>query len=331
MSLVWFYKPPANGHLEPVLQNFDTFILTKNDEEVRDALRREGISAPFLQYLRFDTIHYPGSCKAEPLHNQVADQVGDYCRISYHHPEWFLLNLNGERMFQPDGDVMMDPGRPGWHNFWLRRARQSQEQLGWDGVFLDNVEASLTKRVRRDHLPAAYPDEASYQAAIEEFLNYIYSNYFKPEKRPLYANIIEVEDPDVWFRYLQYLDGAMEEAFAVGWENGYRSVSSWEEQLVRAEKTQALGKHIILVSQGAEDDHERQQFAFASYLLVNMGQASFRYGSKYDEAWLYSNYNLDLGRPLGARYREGEVWRRDFTNGSVSVDPAAHTATIIPR
>ncbi|MGB0388210.1 MAG: putative glycoside hydrolase [Ardenticatenaceae bacterium] len=348
VQLAWFYRPPNTSQqieglepiqqaeaLAPLHQHFDRFVLTKNDEETRDQLREEGVEAPFLQYLAFEVILAPHSCTAQPWHNQVADQPGDYCYLSENNPDWFLLDEEGNRIFHDVGHgeraVMMDPSHPGWRAFWLERARQSQEKLGWDGVFLDNVEASFTKRLREGVLPAAYPTKTSYQAAIEGFLAYIYTEYFEPEGRPLYANIIEVEDSEAWFRYLRYLDGAMIESWSMGWSDDYLSFDTWQEHLLRAEQSQAQDKHVILVAQGKQDNKERQQFAYASYLLVSAGKASFRYthSEHYDEAWLYDNYQLDLGEPLGPRYQDGyATWKRDFTNGSVRVNLASHSATI---
>ncbi|MEK7324837.1 MAG: putative glycoside hydrolase, partial [Chloroflexota bacterium] len=282
--------------------------------------------------LRLDTIYNPGSCTEPPLRNQVADQVGDFCAISEQHPDWFLLDADGNRIFSQDNPefVMMDPGNPGWRAFWLERARQNQEEYDWDGVFADNAEAGLGKRRLWGALPAAYPDDASYRSAITGFLEYLYTSYFQPEGRLLQANIIALDDGGAWLEYLQYLDGAMDESFAMGWSDDYLSVVQWEAEVSRAEETQALGKHVVLVSQGDRDDAERQTFAFASYLLASNGRASFRYADNeaYREVWLYSNYQLDLGAPLGPRYRAGSVWRRDFTQGSISVDPVNKTAAI---
>ena len=342
VQLAWFYRPPDTDEgqeeegVDSLHQNFDTFILTRNDEELRDKLRQRGVDAPFLQYLAFDVIIDPGSCTRQPWRNQVADQPGDYCYISQNHPDWFLLDEDGKRMFHDLGhgmrSVVMDPGNPGWRAFWLERARESQETLGWDGVFLDNVEATLIKRKRRGALPAAYPTDTSYQAAIEGFLAYLYSEYFQPEGRPLYANIIEVNEPEIWFRYLRYLDGGMIEDWAVDWYDNYLTSTLWEQHLQRAEQTQAQGKHVILVSQGQQNDERRQTFAYASYLLIAAEGASFRYthSDKYDEPWLYENYELELGEPLGPRYLEDYgTWKRDFTNGSVRVDLTSHSATIM--
>lgn len=332
VQLAWFSKPPEDSELNFLLEHFDIFILTKTDEPTRDYLREQGANGPFLQYLRLDTIHNPGSCTEQPLHNQVADWVGDFCAISEQHPDWFLLDAAGNRIFSQDSPqfVMMDPGNSGWRAFWLERVRQNQEALDWDGVFVDNVEASLSKRRQWGALPAAYPDDASYRSAIRGFLEHLYTSYFQPEGRLLQANIIALDGGGGWLEYLQFLDGAMDESFAVDWSDDYLSVVQWEDEVRRAEETQALGKHVVLVSQGDRDDADRQTFAFASYLLASYGRASFRYANNeaYREVWLYGNYQLDLGAPLGPRYRDGSVWRRDFTQGSVSVDPVNKTAAI---
>jgi hypothetical protein len=87
---------------------------------------------------------------------------------------------------------------------------------------------------------------------------------------------------------------------------------------------------MILVAPGSQADANRQNFAFASYLLISNGKAAFRYSNSdiYREVWLYNNYQVDLGTPLGPRYQSGSLWRRDFTKGFVTVDPISHAATI---
>ncbi len=332
VKLAWFYKPPEAEQLPDLAAHFDVFILTHLDEPERDALRRLGVTAPFLQYLRFDAVHAPDSCDDQPRQNQVANRPGDFCMISAEHPDWFLLDSNGRRITSGTDDsyVLMDPGHPGWRAFWLERARLSQEEYGWEGVFLDNVEASLSKREQGSAMPAAYPDDASYLSAIEGFLSYLSSTYFRPNGRPLYANIVYLNDIAPYWRFLRHLDGVMDEGWGVGWTDEYRQPAIWDAELRRVEQTQALGKQVVLVAPGQYQDTARQQFAFASYLLIANGLASFRYASegRYQEVWLYPNYDLDLGEPLGARYQWGDQWRRDFSNGVVTVDPVAHTATI---
>src|SRR5918999_6286307 len=120
IQFAWFYKPPKNGNLGPLVKWFHVYILTKADEDVRDNLKKRGVATPFLQYLRFDAIEDPGSCSARPHRNQVADRKGDFCEISKAHPDWFLLNDRGKRIVV-DGYYLMDPGNDGWREFFLQR------------------------------------------------------------------------------------------------------------------------------------------------------------------------------------------------------------------
>jgi hypothetical protein len=330
INLAYFYKPPVDSDASTLAKNFSTYILTRADEAFRDQLIASGVNAPILQYVRIEAIMDPGSCTAKPYRDNVAYKIGDFCTISQDHPDWFLLDKNGNRIKVDKKYYLMDPGNQGWREFWMSRTQESQEQLGWYGVFLDNVEASMSKIKSLGAAPANYPDDASYQAAILGFLKYIYTGYFQPQGRPLLANIISLADSAVWFSYMQYLDGGMDEAWAVDWNSGYRSAAEWNEELSRAEQTQNDGKYAILISQGAQSNNARQNFAFASYLLVTNGKAAFRYtdSNSYGKVWLYSNYELQLGSPLGPRYADGSLWKRDFTNGTVTVDPVNHTAQI---
>ncbi|PWT88567.1 MAG: hypothetical protein C5B54_10435 [Acidobacteria bacterium] len=328
-QLGFFYKPAVDQSKDTLVKYFDDYVLTRGDESYRDSLKARGISSPFLQYIRFDAIQDPGSCGSRPYHNQVADHYGDFCDISNNHADWFLLDKYGKRMYS-DGYVMMDPGSSGWRSFFLSRIKTMQQSYGWSGVFLDNVEASLTKRRQLNQLPKKYTSDSSYQSAVKGMLSYLYS-WFHSNGRPAFANIITLETPSVWFTYMSYLDGAMCEAWATGWGNsGWRTTSQWLENLSRAEDTQTKGKRAILVAQGSKSNNSRQQFGYASFLLIDNSKAIFRYGlaDSYQYAWTYSNYTVDLGIPLGKRYQSGSNWCRDYSKGKVCVNPSAHTSSI---
>jgi hypothetical protein len=329
IQLAWFYKPPAASPAD-LVTDYDFFILTHNDEAFRDELKKQGVATPVLQYLLLNEIMDPGSCDASPYNDQVAFKPGDFCWIKDNHPDWFLTGKDGN-LLGPSNYYMMDSGNPGWQNFWLERASLLQETYHWDGIFLDNVEASRSKIAEWGKTPGAYPTDERYQAAIENELKILYTQYFHPMGKPVFANIIAVEDPQVWLRYLQYLDGAMIENFATGWPGGTGlSVSEWEQQILMVQQAQAMGKTVILVAQGDQYDQQRQEFALGSYLLVSDGLAYFRYTnhSNYEQIWPFANQTIDLGAALGACYQDGSNWRRDFNNGTVLVNPTAQTASV---
>ena len=147
--------------------------------------------------------------------------------------------------------------------------------------------------------------------------------------RTVYVNIVASRSTSIWPQYLQYVDGAMLENFAVDWKTAL-SIDEWQEQIEMIQYAQTQGKRMILVAQGERTDLQRQEFAFASYLLVADGQTVFRYAhhSAYREIWWYKTYQLDLGAPLGPVYKDGNTWKRTFENGLVTVNLARLTASI---
>lgn len=332
LQFAWFYKPPQqDSDLGAVAANFSMLILTRNDERERQSLRDMGNTAPVLQYLRFEAIMDPGSCTEKPFQNQVAHLEGDFCQLKDQHMDWFLQDINGREIrYDQSQYVLMDPGNPEWQAYFLDKVQGFQKDNGWAGVFLDNVDGGLGRFDSMNLLLAAYPDDASYQAAVKQFLGYLYASYFKPSGKLLYANIPYLEDENAWLDYLNYLDGAMLENFAADWQSGYLPEQDWLNQLELVEKTQALGKGIILVTQGNINDEQRMQFGLASFLLVNNGSAYFRYSNDqaYRDLWWYAQYESDLGQPLGPRYAEGSQWRRDFEHGYVLANPTDHSSLI---
>ena len=333
--LAWFTSLPKNNEdIFKIAEWFDLYILIQGDEDSRDTVIDLGVEGPILQYVNFDSIQDPGSCIENPKINQVADLPGDFCQISDQHLDWFLLDLNGQRIVLQDGNsnwYLMDPSNTGWRTFFLERIEKFQADPNWDGVFLDNVPVTLAFREADGSLPAAYPDDASYQAVIQDFLKFLYEEYFQPNGKLLFANLVSRKDDTDWVNHISYLDGVMHEGWAIDWPDGYRSAETWENHMRLAEQTQQLGKYIILVSQGTQEDTTLQNFAFASYMLINHGRAAFRYANSddYNEIWLYDNYASSLGDALGDRYPVGSAWKRDFTNGSVLINPETHEVEII--
>jgi len=329
----FYYKPPENIGLDQLARVFSLFILNPDDTQPRDQLLGWGARRPILAYLRSEAIHDPGSCTAQPWRNNVAFQPGDFCAISQQHPDWFLLDKDGNRIhdvYQDKTFYLMDPANPGWQQFFIQRAQQVLADPGWDGIFLDNFEVTLNFRQQQNELPVKYPTDEAYWLAHESFAKALYTGYFAPNHKLLFANIVSRKDESKFTGYLTYLDGAMHEGWSIDRPNRWRPVSVWEKQVALAEQAQKMGKFIILVGQGAQDDYALQRFAYASYLLAADGRSAFRYGhsSSYRQAWVYDNYAIDLGAPLGPRYADGPRWRRDFTNGSVTVDPLAHSVAI---
>jgi hypothetical protein len=329
LSLAWFYHAPADG-VDPgfLAQYFDIFISTRDLASGRDQLKGLGSQAVFYQYVVLNEVLQAETCDAKPYDQQAASRPGDFCRIDRLHPDWFLLTSDAKRIQDKppyDSAWMMDPSNPEWRQFWIERVLE-RDFTGWDGVFLDNLEAN--PRYQADNL-MKYPLPADYQQANLGFLKMIYEEFHSRGLR-VFANILHVTTIDEWQLYLPYLDGVMIENFAVDWESGQRlTEEEWELHMQCAFTAQAQGKEVILVARGESDDIPRQQFALASYYLINNGKAYFRYTSDdYDEMLWYLNYLIEPGAPLGDLYFDNGLWKRDFENGQVVVDLINQSASI---
>jgi hypothetical protein len=332
IKLAWFHNPVYDAEPDVLASNYDLFILTRTDEQFRDSLKALGSKAKFLMFIGFESIHNPGSCTEQPWLNQAAYKVGDFCDIRDNHPDWFLLDTGGNQVILKWEDqqfYFMDPANEGWQNFLIDRIRQMRQTNGWDGVFMDNMDASLGRFTRNGIQLAKYPDNISLQKAHTALLVKVRNELAGPGKFPLFANITYLEEPAVFYQYMQYLDGAMIEDFAVDW-TFYHSPTTWLSQMDFIEKAQKYGRKFILVAQGTQNDNQRQVFALASYLLINNGNLYFRYTNQeyYRYSWLYENYEIQLGSPLGMRYQSQGFWQRDFEHGQVRVNPVTHEAAI---
>ena len=329
--MAWFYKPPPGVDAATLVRDFDVFVLTKNDEHFRDQLKAADPSVRVLQYVLSTEIEDPGG--GSPQSNQIAWNPGEHAALVADHPDWFLRNSAGGRQTKWFGSQhvsYMDPASPGWQNWFAQRLVTYNTAHGWDGVFLDNVELSLTKRQREGLVPAAHPTDQAWQNAMVSFLGHVRS-VLGARGQMVWGNAIEWNGGQaVLDRYAGQLDGMMSESFGTDWHGRPRLGSSWEKEIGRTERLSALGDHSLVVAQGGRNDSAAFRYAYASYLLVAGPTVSFRYAhhSAYHQAWWYDSYELGLGQPTGPRYRQGVGWRRDFQHGSVTVDPQQGTASI---
>lgn len=329
--LAWFYKPPKSDYTTTVVRNFDTFVLSKGDESFRDRLRSGRSWVRVRQYFLLSQILKPASGQVEQR-NQAAYMPGDFERLWRDHRDWFLKKADGSPVVE-GSYYRMDPGSAGWRSFWISRV--SAANPGWDGVFTDNTDLSLCGLDRAGIKLAKYTTDAAYTDAIAGFLKAIHDQYHATTGKPVVSNLVNgCTGRDARAKYHPYIQGYMDEGWGVDWGSGYWSATRWRQQVDRAAKQAALGKQVILVSQGARTATARQRFAFASYLLVAGPRISFRYtnareSGSYREAWMYDNYNARLGTPLGIRYQTGGGWRRNFTHGYVLVNPTTHASKIV--
>lgn len=330
-NFIWFYKPPVyDSQIDYLIENFSFFILTKNDEWLRDQIFAEIEDVEIPQYLLFNVIYNNEECLNSPWQNQVAFRIDDFCWIQREHPDWFLRNDAG-KIITEDINLFIDPQADGWLEFYVERVNESQTDFGWDGIFFDNLDASLNRFTSRGIELATYTTDDAYVAANVSFLKEFHEIYALPNEKNLYANITFLPtDSDAVEAYLLYLDGFMLEDWATDWHDGYQDVDQWTAKLAIVRDAVDNDKKVFLVSQGNEVDYEHQLFAYASYLLVANENVFYRYtdAEAYNQIWFFDIYDTDLGIPLTNYYTSEGVYYRDFSNGVVMVDPYESIAEI---
>lgn len=342
----FFYVPPTDGTSTGTLaERSNLIILTQGQEGYRNQVRSQGFAGDVLQYIVAAEVEGPGpyanssaACDAsfDPLSNQVADQVGDFCSRIHPNEGWFLHNGAGKRIYGYwDGRLYyhMNPANAGWRAFALERMRADLTSLGFDGIFLDNVNLTMYKTryqlSNSDGTIKEFGSDSAYRAAWTGYLSQLSGGL--RSTGALWGNM--VSDPNTgssWDDYLQHLDGGMFEAFATGYDG--LSSTRWNNNLRQTEAALAAGKGVLMVGRGTKSDTTKQTFALASYLLVSRGSdAFFRYGNSgsYGQWWQYANYDVEFGTPAGKRYQDGAIWRRDFDCGYVTVEPAARIGKIV--
>jgi hypothetical protein len=352
-ALAWFPKPPLDGTSSTRLSAEHGYVELTGQADLlfRDALRGSGYRDPVYDYVLATSVEGPGpykdhteSCKPgyQPNDNNLAWGIDDFCTYIHPHESWFLHNSRGERIagdYAGDGhwQYLMNPADPGWRSFAYGRLREIRDRLGYDGLRLDNLDLDLHRawfsmRTSDGHVQE-FGDDAAWRTAMQGWLAGLRATL---GAWPIWANLTSGADAGAWDAYQPYLDGALEESFAVHWLDGWYDAATWAADLERAETWLATGKSLILVGQGARDDLERMRFTLASYMLVARdGQAFYRYSrydSNYHEMWLYPEFDSARaqGAPTGPRreVRPG-VWRRAFAHGYVEVNVAAHRGQLV--
>ena len=243
------------------------------------------------------------------------------------HPDWFLLNSAGKRLVfehYPSGRVM-DVGNAAYQNSGAARVSARATADGFDGVFLDDANASLGWIVKGGQAASvAYPTTAAWQSAVDAFLTNVAPQLHEAGLLVV-ANIGgSVITHGLWERWNGPIDGAMEESFTnAGTGRDTLANGQWPTKLAHAAWSERRGK--ISLDHAVTATRAGARYGLATMLLVAGGENlySASKGTYSREVW-WPEYRTAsrLGRPVGAyRVLANGVYRRDFTNGVALVNP----------
>jgi hypothetical protein len=258
--------------------------------------------------------------------------------VGYHdadtnHPEWFLLDTQGRRVESAyfPGLWLMDVGNAAYQQAWLENVARELRARGWDGVMLDDTNYSADWHLAGRKL-ARYTD-AGYRAATRSFLARVGPPLMGEEFLVL-PNVYTAwpSGHDVWRDWLQFTSGAVQE-YWTKWGDD-RSMhftgADWSYRREFLRITQEAGKIYLGITYAPADDVRSMRYARANFLLDwDGGPSALVFEPSPGGRDPYSReWTIDLGTPLGPAYRVDGVWRRNFTEGIVLVNPSTAAATI---
>jgi len=250
------------------------------------------------------------------------------------HPDWFLKDDKGQRVesCEAQGRWLMDVGDAEYQTAWLEKVAAELKANGWDGVFMDDANASPARHLCGRTL-AKYGTDAAYAAAVDAFLAKVGPAL---QERGLLAVTNVRVTPDaagrtLFTRWLQHSSGVAVE----GWTKSGRETSghlagdawSFQQELLR--ETERANKIFLALTQGPDADRRSRRYARSSFLLAWGGGASalVYIPEGTTDGWSPESA-VEVGTPFGEPYRAGTAWRRDFTGGTVVVNPTATPVTV---
>ncbi len=266
-----------------------------------------------------------------------------YCYSDKNHPEWFLTDAAGKRIQSCAWSSLwlMDVGNASYQQAWLDNVAAEAKARGFDGVMLDDVNQSQTGHLCGRTI-AKYPQAADFTAAMSSFMAkvgpglsgkglLVMPNIF-------IANWWEPSGIAAWDAFVSNSSGAVQEYFTKWgmdsgqWftdDGGYHNDWTYRQDFLR--RTQAAGKIFVGLTYAPSTDLRSMRYARASFLADwNGGPSalSFEPTTPEQQDPYNSIWTEDLGSPLGAKYKVGLAWRRDFSGGVIVVNPSTSQQTV---
>ena len=244
------------------------------------------------------------------------------CWTWRNHPSWFLRGSSGALITEtgyPDS-YMMDFGNAAYQAQWLANVKADVLSNGWHGVVMDNVMDNTNYGT-----PISYPTPAAIQAAMLSMLKVV-----GPGLRA--AGITDIGNlgydnlyPTLWSTWLAYVSGFVNE-FTYYWPGDVpEGPKDWVSFLEPEIRSCASQRKVCIFNIGNGTLTQPEiNFANASILLYSNGSSYVSYGDGNSD----QDSHVTLGAATGGACESHGIWRRDFTGGSVSVNPLGQTGDI---
>jgi hypothetical protein len=251
---------------------------------------------------------------------------------------WVLKNASGAVMASPPypDSYLANVGSASYRRRWVARVARSLRGRGFDGVFIDNVLGQISGWSGGVY-PSRYPTDAAWERAMAGFVRYagralrrrglyVLASTFKGGSNDGSADI-------AWWKTIApNVNGLLAEY----WEQSPVSTNRqlfdtnpccwtghWLSWLGLAAAAQRHGADFFAGMKGKAADSRAMQYGKASFMLVWNGKGGAFLWQPVDgsDPWNPA-WTTDIGRPKRKRYAVGGGWRREYTGGTVLVNPS---------
>jgi len=332
---------PTEEQIETLAAHYDVFYLAAPASHRIPLIKRYHPKAKVLMYFassltREAKLHDAGS---------VDEQNTDW--IVQNHRDWLLQDEEGKPIEGRSWSVKYwaDPGNKQWQEFFTEKLNLALERTGgpWDGVILDEFltghASTAASWAGGGGTQTRYATDKTWQEAQLAFLNHVAPRV----KAPLVPNVEPVVlnptsegfAPEFFTQVQQIAAGAEAEIFVYHRANpgGFLGKEMVEVYLERARQTPS-GKMMFLNSATALSfggNPDLTLFTYFTYLLVADPEREIYWTCKEGDSEIphfwYREFDLDLGPPREERQTLGGIWKRDFANATVVVNPGQSPAS----
>jgi hypothetical protein len=319
------------------LARYHYVILNSWDAPLLPALKAQNPGLKALVYKNLSFTESYGCVGGVDLPNQTTG-VG-YCDADQNHPDWFLTDSSGNRLNSAGYPQawMMDVGNPDYQAKWLANVLADVHAGGWDGVFMDDTDADLGWHLNGRTI-ARYPTTASWRAATRSMLASVgpalqSAGYLAvPNMYAPWASDYDAQA--TWSDWLQFVSGGAQEYYSK-WgttSSGWFSGGDWTFRQQFQVLTEQAGKIFLGITYGPHADARSMAWARANFLLFDDpaagGALVYEFSDPEAQDPYSSGWAADIGTPAGARFQVGSAWRRNYSDGTVVVNPTSSSLTV---
>ncbi len=262
--------------------------------------------------------------------NWVPEWPGD----SIVQPQW-LFGFNGSpRVYScTNGWYIMNIANPSYETWWLGQVRSQLAANNDDGIFMDSF--SIPNFFGSSNFS---PNLPTVDTSFEDNWAMMMKNWLIFLKAHL-PGVYLVPNVGSWITGRDHTDivvpadGMMVEQFALPNESGTYAESDWQLEMNRI--LMAVARNQAIIGQTYVSSEKNRMFAVGSYLLIKGTRTYLSVNNTMGPEW-YPEYDIPIGaatESAGGSIQDlfdatVGVYRRNFSNGFVLVNPSATSINV---